>query len=695
MTLTRSQRGLRGAAVLLLSGLLLGAQQPQRFAASVSTVRVDVIVTDDDGQFIDDLRVEDFQLYEDGARQEILDVQLVDLPSRTVRSLEGAPPATGEVVGDRIRPESTDLGAVVMLLDVPGLFLQNKIRYEDALKNVLGRVSKLDLPHAIYLIDAAGKLRRLQSLTTDADALRRAADTAANVPAVQQLYEDLLYEGALDVGDRSSAFTRLARAEERRRTIYTYRLLRAFVDSLAHRGGRTALVWVSTGVDMADAEVLQQKPYRRLDEQSAMTIESFPSYSPDGEIRGLQQALYDAANTAGVSIYSVDPTALHEFYLMGGGIVERIGRVSDFRGNSLRHAAAETGGEAFIGWTDLERVLESIESHTGRFYLVSYSPPPGSGGGEYHEIRVEVNRPDVEVRARAGYLRYSDAERRSRIVQGALALPGTATGLDVSVQATRAREPGGQAIVIVDTFLRAGEEDRPGMVGFNPGNGARVYGTVRDEGSNLVAQVLNETFAGATGGPGAQTAAAAMAEHRMHRSVHRLDAGEYHIRVAAIDPLSERIGAAGIDVTIRDAGDTWDTSDPWLSIQAPDGSRTAVRDGIVPAGQTVLAYLEVYRGVAPTVGGRVVPVGLPGASTGSGTDLARGVDRTPRADQGSPVIELTAAGDVHSGWVPLRNLPIGSYTIELDIDDLGAGRARTFRIPLRVIDVPREREHRP
>jgi len=62
-------------------------QRPQ-FEANVSRVRVDVIVTDDDGNFVEDLRPEDFVLFEDDEPQPILYVQLVDLGSGRVIALD-------------------------------------------------------------------------------------------------------------------------------------------------------------------------------------------------------------------------------------------------------------------------------------------------------------------------------------------------------------------------------------------------------------------------------------------------------------------------------------------------------------------------------------------------------------------------------------------------------------------------------
>ena len=66
---------------------LATTQQRPRFESTVSRVRVNVIVTDREGRFVDDLRAEDFAVFEDAERREVLELQLIDLAAGEVRSL--------------------------------------------------------------------------------------------------------------------------------------------------------------------------------------------------------------------------------------------------------------------------------------------------------------------------------------------------------------------------------------------------------------------------------------------------------------------------------------------------------------------------------------------------------------------------------------------------------------------------------
>lgn len=63
-----------------------------------------------------------------------------------------------------------------------------------------------------------------------------------------------------------------------------------------------------------------------------------------------------------------------------------------------------TGGKeyTFLSQKTLERAVSALGQEIHHQYLLSYSPNNLSEGG-FHEIRVDVNRPGLEIRARPGY----------------------------------------------------------------------------------------------------------------------------------------------------------------------------------------------------------------------------------------------------------------------------------------------------
>ena len=78
---------LAGLLVLLGASAIAIAQSPQTspnptptFKAQVEYVEVDALVTDEQGEFVRGLTVDDFQVFEDGKRQTISNFVLVDIP---------------------------------------------------------------------------------------------------------------------------------------------------------------------------------------------------------------------------------------------------------------------------------------------------------------------------------------------------------------------------------------------------------------------------------------------------------------------------------------------------------------------------------------------------------------------------------------------------------------------------------------
>jgi VWFA-related protein len=74
-----------------------------------------------------------------------------------------------------------------------------------------------------------------------------------------------------------------------------------------------------------------------------------------------------------------------------------------FRENALELAAAATGGSHQTPVRDrsIETAIDEIAGELHAQYTLAYRPSATEGG--YHEIKVQVDRPGVEVRARPGY----------------------------------------------------------------------------------------------------------------------------------------------------------------------------------------------------------------------------------------------------------------------------------------------------
>ena len=75
--------------------------------------------------------------------------------------------------------------------------------------------------------------------------------------------------------------------------------------------------------------------------------------------------------------------------------------------------ASQTDGEVVLNTNDVSRALQKILADIGSYYLLSYYSTNQKLDGRFRRIRVEVKRPEVNVRARPGYLAPTESEARA------------------------------------------------------------------------------------------------------------------------------------------------------------------------------------------------------------------------------------------------------------------------------------------
>lgn len=670
------------------------ARQTQRFEATVSRVRVDVIVQDGDGGFVDDLTADDFRIFEDGDEQPILSLQFVDLPAgvlvdrtqpaSSVPSLSTTLSASSDPTAGTPSERSSDFGAMVFLVDFQNLDFRNKLRFTQAWEDLIAQTDGLQIPRAVYLIDQVGRLEELAPLTQDPELLLEAA---REVSARSNVRKSLRDERIEETGPGDEM---LRRYRDRDRALYTYELLTQFADGLSARSGRTALVWVSTGVSL-----MYEAAYSTAGSAGRPTFGG----SPNPMILARQRAFHRAANSANVSVYTIDPTPKIEQApgmadarygpIAAGGPTPLASNVQmgfelDAIRNSLRLASKRTGGKSFIGWADLTEVLREIEADTGRYYLLTYAAPEPEGDGDYHDIRVEVLRDDVDVRARDGYYDYAAEDRRSRFVSAALSLPGTVADLPVYAQATRSWSADGTATVMLSVAVHAedlgiGVDDDGVFAGFE------IHAAVLDERLELKEEhhgILQRRLrpVDPDGSPIEGLALITnlpAGDLLVHRTEWTLPPDSYDVRVMVLDENTGRVGSARMRVEIPDnVAGVWRTSDLLLIETNGAGDTRPVVDGRVPAGRVVSAFVEVYNGISPAVRGFIQAIESTTSALAEGTEILF----TP----------LYADADgIHRGAVVLPPLAPGTYNLRLDVTDTGAGAEASFDVHLQVLTPPR------
>jgi VWFA-related protein len=736
-------------------------EQRPVFGATVSRVRVDVVVTDSEGNFIDDLTPEDFVVLDDGVEQSVLSMQLVDLRAGIVTDLiagtseagntlpetEEAPariseekpttvaaqpdffgqPAaeneeseaeTGSVPAPPVSDSSaSELGAIIYLVDGTSISTGARRKFTDAWADVLEQTGDLNAPRAVYILENTGRVREIVPLTFDLEPLRAAGEIIREEPTYGTDINSRIIELTREIEYEVPGFDRKVRRyefEERMRSINTLDTLTSFCDALMSRSGRTALVWVSTGVKLTYGG-----PYAALlagqanaernetfftpeisvgaDDEEEEDIDPYDDvefvwFATDPDLRARQEKLHEAANSANVSIYSIDPTPVSEVRGIGFDPGLRTSDSShvmnemDVQGSldglrdTMRQASHETGGEAMIHAGDLSLVLSRIEEDSSRFYLLTYSTPPPLGDGEYHGIEVEVRRDDVNVRERTGYVDLAPIDRRTRSIAAALMLPGAVTAEPLGVQAFNMWTDDGQPVVDLAVTV-----EREADVWVSPeARVARPWKELHvmalDDDGDIVDEFHIEVQppgpplpAEPALGEGVSTMEVLVPSLRPFVYVYNwpLAPGTYDVRLVVKDEVSGDLGARQITIEVPEppaADDLWRTSDLMMTVSDGISPSQPLVDGTIIYGERLEVYLEVAGGIEPSISGSIF--------SRYGADAL--------AELPELALPLDAVG-LHRGALWLEGIPPGEYTIEVRVTDQAAGQGREFLVPLTAV----------
>ena len=123
------------------------------------------------------------------------------------------------------------------------------------------------------------------------------------------------------------------------------------------------------------------------------------------------------ANASNVSLYPISAQGL----TTTSGAAPAAGKATYqntsvlFGQGLLRGLAEDTGGLAVVNTNNLGPMLAEVMTRTSAYYLVSYSSTNSASDGRFRRITVKVNRPDVAVRARPGYVANRPLETRTAV----------------------------------------------------------------------------------------------------------------------------------------------------------------------------------------------------------------------------------------------------------------------------------------
>ena len=135
--------------------------------------------------------------------------------------------------------------------------------------------------------------------------------------------------------------------------------------------------------------------------------------------------MFGELNRQNTSVYPVDPRGLAAFEFdinQGIGIQQDAKSLRDSL-DSLHSIAANTDGRAIVNRNDLASGMKQIIRDASGYYLIGYNSSQAPSDGKFHEIKVRVKRPGIQVRARKGYWALTAADTARALAPPTMAPP--------------------------------------------------------------------------------------------------------------------------------------------------------------------------------------------------------------------------------------------------------------------------------
>ena len=375
-------------------------QRPPVFRAGVNAVRVDVIVTDKAGNPVSDLTAADFEVQEDGKPQDIDLFRLVNSDGNAGPGAEPPRPIRSQY-DQESEAARDDVRLFVIFLDDYHVRRGNAMRVRDPLVQfVKTQLGPLDMVAVMYPLMSVQQLTFTRDLDSVVSALR--------------IFDGRKYDYRPRNPFEEQYANYPAQAVETVRNEVTMTALRGLSVKLGSlREGRKAIILVSEGFSsllppqMRDPNAQMPgmwNPAANNPNAGSGVAEERARFRSDVELYSDLRVVFDTANRHNTAIYAIDPRGLatNEFDInenVGGQLDQNYLKATQ---DTLVALAINTDGRAIINRNDLNKGLQQVVRDTSAYYLVGYNSP-SPADGKFHEIKVRVKRPGVQVRSRKGY----------------------------------------------------------------------------------------------------------------------------------------------------------------------------------------------------------------------------------------------------------------------------------------------------
>lgn len=318
---------------------------PPDAAELARRIRLNVVVTDASGKPVSGLEQKDFKLLDNGQPDKIA----------AFVAFDGQP-------HQPVEPQQ-----VILLIDSVNVGVQYVTYARQEISNFLKRNGgHSPVPVSIVWLTDDGIGPQLGP-TADGNAL--AAQLDASQTHLRQIGRAAGFWGAVE------------------RVGFSLQKLEDLLQQAAKIPGRKLLIWIGPGWPLFDSPAVQ--------------ISSKEQQKIFGDIVRLTEEL----RVAQVTLYSVSEgmpdtrTFLYQDFLKGVRSV----RKADLPNLSAKVLAVQSGGRVLGPDNDLTGQIERCVTDAGPFYALVFDRPKADHEDEYHELKVQIDKPGLAARTNTGY----------------------------------------------------------------------------------------------------------------------------------------------------------------------------------------------------------------------------------------------------------------------------------------------------
>jgi VWFA-related protein len=670
------------AFTVLCSPLPSQEQAEYTLHAQADLVLVNVTVRDKSGNFVRNLKPEDFTILEDNKPQKVtsFDVENIDaVASQDVAQAKPLPgaasqPATPEAATPaavNVADHFKDRRLIVLFFDLSAMEPDEIDRAITSAKHYVDtQMAPADM---VSIVSLGSSLLVNQDFTSDHELLNKQLQVFGEGSG--QGFEEGTTGTTEGTPDTGQPFT----ADDTEYNIFNtdrrLEALRSVAEKLSHLQQKKSLIYFSSGMDRTGIE--NQSELRAA--TNAAVRANLAIYTMD--LRGLQALVAGGeaqnASLRGTSVYS------------GQSMINALN--SNFTTQeTLVTLASDTGGRAFLDSNDFSQVFKGVQQDTSTYYLLGYRSTNSARDGRYRRIVVKVNVPGAKIDYRRGYYapadyQHSTKEDKELQLQQELASELPTTDLPLYLSAAYFRLEANKFFIPISLvvpgsqipFTRSSDRDKATL---------DVIGVVFDNQHHPVTRIRDTVKLAV------DTSSEVQKKNVQYDTGLSLPPGKYHLKFVVRENQTGRMGSFESDLDVPDLkSQPLKMSSIVLASQlqpAPKKSSTPnplIRDGseIIPnvthvfsSTQRLRLFYEVYDpGRSNASPASQIGKPAPGIHLLTNVALFRGKTKVFE----SSLVELTElnARERKAGVfeldLPLNNMKPGFYTCQVNVIDDAAG----------------------